>query len=230
MSPLLTQRGQRRIYLSEPTAVPSYGLGPEGRQPPAPDTDHTHYWCKIYRAPEVTTKHHMISRSWAPHPAWSRELRASHGALLPPTLPISHQWRQTPWGHHLQSKVHICTHNGALTWIAPNYVNPSTCLQDHDDWGWVFWSADLWVDWVSPAAREQINWRQINLDSTLVLFFISLDNPGPRPVRDVKHYSWRTWAQGWRIDSFLLSLNSNVRLKLVSWPCDLFLDLIIQWI
>ena len=23
-------------------------------------TDHTHYWCKIYRALELTTKHHMI--------------------------------------------------------------------------------------------------------------------------------------------------------------------------
>ena len=46
----LTQRGQRSIYLSEPPA-PSQGLGPEGRQPPAPATDHTHYWCKIYRAP-----------------------------------------------------------------------------------------------------------------------------------------------------------------------------------
>ena len=58
-------------------------------------------------------------------------------------------------------------------------------------------------------------------------------------ARDVKHYSWRTWARGWRIDSFLLSLNSkshfrhpreqmplgcsNVRLKLLTlWPASGF--------
>ena len=55
---------------------------------------------------------------------------------------------------------------------------------------------------------EPINWRQINLDSTLlVLFLNSLVNPDPWP---------RTWAQSWRIDSFLMSLDSNVSLKLVS--------------
>ena len=62
----LTQRGSRSIYLSEPP--------PQGAPLPPhevwevradnlllPEDDHTHYWCKIYRAPELTTKHHMIA-------------------------------------------------------------------------------------------------------------------------------------------------------------------------
>ena len=61
----LTQRGQRSIYLSEPPA-PSAPLPPHkvwdlrADNLLLPDTDHTHYWCKIYRAPELSTKHHMI--------------------------------------------------------------------------------------------------------------------------------------------------------------------------
>ena len=118
----LTQRGQRSIYLSEPPA-PSQGLGPEGRQSPAP-----RHWPHQLLVQDILRPggDHQAphDRPGVPHPAWSWELRASHDALLLTTLTISHRWRQ--WGHHLQSKVHICTHNGALTWIAPNYVNPST--------------------------------------------------------------------------------------------------------
>ena len=62
----LTQRGSRSIYLSEPPP-------PQAPLPPhevwevradnllLPEDDHTHYWCKIYRAPDLTTKHHMIA-------------------------------------------------------------------------------------------------------------------------------------------------------------------------
>ena len=56
----LTQRGQRSIYLSEPPA-PSAPLPPHkvwdlrADNLLLHDTDHTHYWCKIYRALEVTT-------------------------------------------------------------------------------------------------------------------------------------------------------------------------------
>ena len=62
----LTQRGQRSIYLSEPPA-PSAPLPPhqvwdlKADNLLLPDTDHTHYWCKIYRAPDLVTKHHMIA-------------------------------------------------------------------------------------------------------------------------------------------------------------------------
>ena len=62
----LTQRGSRSIYLAEPPP-------PVSPLPPhhvwdvtadnllLPEDDHTHYWCKIYRAPDLHTKHHMIA-------------------------------------------------------------------------------------------------------------------------------------------------------------------------
>ena len=79
--------------MSEPPA-PSQGLGPEGRQPPAPNNDHTHYWCKIYRALELSTKHHMISLEPLIQPG--QESYMHHMVLsCALTLTISHWWRQT---------------------------------------------------------------------------------------------------------------------------------------
>ena len=62
----LTQRGSRSIYLSEPpptrASLPPHQVW-EVRADNLllPEDDHTHYWCKIYRAPELNTKHHMIA-------------------------------------------------------------------------------------------------------------------------------------------------------------------------
>ena len=59
-----------------------------------PDTDHTHYWCKIYRAPEVTTKHQMIGLEPLIQPG--HESYVHHIMLACSlSLTISHRWRQT---------------------------------------------------------------------------------------------------------------------------------------
>ena len=61
---------------------------------PLHDTDHTHYWCKIYCALEVTTKHHMIGLEPLIQPGHESYLH--HLVLFYPlTLTISHRWRQT---------------------------------------------------------------------------------------------------------------------------------------
>ena len=62
----LTQRGSRSIFLSEPPR-PASPLPPHqvwdvtADNLLLPEDDHTHYWCKIYRAPDLATKHHMIA-------------------------------------------------------------------------------------------------------------------------------------------------------------------------
>ena len=62
----LTQRGSRSIFLSEPP-MPASPLPPHqvwdvtADNLLLPEDDHTHYWCKIYRAPDLATKHHMIA-------------------------------------------------------------------------------------------------------------------------------------------------------------------------
>lgn len=63
----LTQRGGRSIYLAEPPLplpetednLLTWDLRADSLLLPA--EDHTHYWCKIYRAPDLTTKHHMVA-------------------------------------------------------------------------------------------------------------------------------------------------------------------------
>ena len=62
----LTQRGSRSIYLSEPPApsapLPAHHVWDlKADNLLLPDTDHTHYWCKIYRAPNLDQKHHMVA-------------------------------------------------------------------------------------------------------------------------------------------------------------------------
>lgn len=32
----------------------------KGRNTRLPDDDHTHYWCQIFKAPQLDVKHHMI--------------------------------------------------------------------------------------------------------------------------------------------------------------------------
>ena len=63
----LTHRGARSIFLAEPPLpLPeaeedlfTWDLTADNLLLPA--EDHTHYWCKIYRAPELATKHHMVA-------------------------------------------------------------------------------------------------------------------------------------------------------------------------
>jgi len=62
----LTKRGHRSVYLAEPpqTSVPlpphkNWDLTADNLL--LPEDDHTHYWCKIYRAPDLDRKHHMIA-------------------------------------------------------------------------------------------------------------------------------------------------------------------------
>jgi len=62
----LTQRGSRSIYLSEPASstspLPDHKLWDlRADNLLLPESDHTHYWCKIYRAPDLDRKHHMIA-------------------------------------------------------------------------------------------------------------------------------------------------------------------------
>ena len=62
----LTRRGQRSVYLAEPP-LQSEPLPPHktwdltANNLLLPEDDHTHYWCKIYRAPDLDRKHHMIA-------------------------------------------------------------------------------------------------------------------------------------------------------------------------
>jgi len=62
----LTKRGQRSVYLAEPQLT-SDPLPPHKNWDLTadnlllPEDDHTHYWCKIYRAPDLDRKHHMIA-------------------------------------------------------------------------------------------------------------------------------------------------------------------------
>ena len=59
-----------------------------------PDTDHTHYRCKIYRDLELTTKHHMIGLEPLIQPG--HESYVHHMVFsCSPTLTTSHRWRQT---------------------------------------------------------------------------------------------------------------------------------------
>jgi len=63
----LTQRGARSIYLAEPPLPKpeeekdlfNWDLTADNLV--LPSEDHTHYWCKIYRAPELSKKHHMVA-------------------------------------------------------------------------------------------------------------------------------------------------------------------------
>jgi len=62
----LTSRGARSIFLAEPpqTQDPlpphkTWDLTADNLL--LPEDDHTHYWCKIYRAPDLDRKHHMIA-------------------------------------------------------------------------------------------------------------------------------------------------------------------------
>ena len=62
----LTKRGARSIFLAEPPLEPepehellTWDLQADSLLLPA--EDHTHYWCKIYRAPELSSKHHMVA-------------------------------------------------------------------------------------------------------------------------------------------------------------------------
>jgi len=63
----LTQRGQRSIFLAEPPQPKrpveshhkTWDLRADNLLLPA--DDHTHYWCRIHRAPELDTKHHMVA-------------------------------------------------------------------------------------------------------------------------------------------------------------------------
>ena len=59
-----------------------------------PDTDHTHYWCKIYCALEVTTKHHMIGLEPLIQPGHESSV---HHMVLSYALSLtnSYRWRQT---------------------------------------------------------------------------------------------------------------------------------------
>ena len=67
----LTQRGSRSLYLSQPAKHGDTSSRVESDQWLTwdltadnlllPDTDHTHYWCKIHRAPQLTSKHHMVA-------------------------------------------------------------------------------------------------------------------------------------------------------------------------
>ena len=64
----LTKRGMRSIYLAEPPLPPTaekmedlltWDLKADNLL--LPPEDDTHYWCKIYRAPELSKKHHMVA-------------------------------------------------------------------------------------------------------------------------------------------------------------------------
>ena len=59
-------RGGRSLHLAEPPADPAplpphsvWDLRADSLV--LPGEDHTHYWCKIHRAPELAAKHHMIA-------------------------------------------------------------------------------------------------------------------------------------------------------------------------
>merc|ERR1711962_1482719 len=60
------RRGSRSIHLAEPPQTTSplpqhftWDLHADNLL--LPENDHTHYWCRIYRAPELDRKHHMIA-------------------------------------------------------------------------------------------------------------------------------------------------------------------------
>jgi len=67
----LTQRGSRSIFISEPPRQDHETLVEEEEGLKTwdltadnlllPDSDHTHYWCKIFRAPDLGVKHHMVA-------------------------------------------------------------------------------------------------------------------------------------------------------------------------
>ena len=59
------QRGVRSIYLREP---PQNDLKDDQlkhwdltSQVTLPNDDHTHYWCRIFKAPKLDRKHHMVA-------------------------------------------------------------------------------------------------------------------------------------------------------------------------
>lgn len=61
-------RGVRSVYLQEPKQSridfshdPSVKTWDLNSQVELPNDDHTHYWCRIFKAPELTSKHHMIA-------------------------------------------------------------------------------------------------------------------------------------------------------------------------
>ena len=61
----LLRRGVRSIHLSEPQqshppldSARTWDIQADNLL--LPEDDHTHYWCKIYRAPDLHRKHHMI--------------------------------------------------------------------------------------------------------------------------------------------------------------------------
>ena len=61
-----SNRGVKSIYLRE-NPKPKLNLGPNVKvwdiksiNLPIPNDDHTHYWCRIFKAPNMDTKHHMI--------------------------------------------------------------------------------------------------------------------------------------------------------------------------
>jgi len=61
------RRGSRSVHLAEPaqSSLPlpnphrTWDLRADRLE--LPEDDHTHYWCKIYRAPDLNHKHHMIA-------------------------------------------------------------------------------------------------------------------------------------------------------------------------
>jgi len=60
------RRGSRSIHLAEPAQtdapLPSHlSWDIQADNLLLPEDDHTHYWCRIYRAPELDRKHHMIA-------------------------------------------------------------------------------------------------------------------------------------------------------------------------
>jgi len=60
------RRGTRSIHLAEPPQEaaplpPHHTWDIKADNLLLPEDDHTHYWCRIYRAPDLATKHHMIA-------------------------------------------------------------------------------------------------------------------------------------------------------------------------
>ena len=64
-----------------------------------------------------------------------------------------------------------------------------------------------------PRAGQRPGPSLFKLETNKLVFFIgfifNFSCKSWSQARDVKHYSWRTWARGWQIESFLLSLNSK---------------------
>ena len=89
---------------------------------------------------------------------------------------------------------------------------------------------------IRGRGRHHLNWRHINLDFSLVLFLISLANPGPRPERwsiihgglgpEVGGLTLSSWASTphFRDPREQMPLGcSNVRLTLLTlWPVSGF--------